>query len=429
MLSRDLMQPGTWIPILKAGSTLTPELIAKIRRLGLERVALSCIDFRTPREPAGFPPLLLAGEVATIEEIVAGRGNQGELRQVVYDAARRLAQPRRPVEFRLPGAFELQHPINVFSLALVLGHALDYGPAQLVSLGTGALLHDIGKTLLPDRLVGKTGPLSPKEAELLRHHPALGVALLTRAPRFARWLVSRDAVEIVRHHHERFDGTGYPDKLRGAAIPRMASIVAVADVYDAMLSDRPYARRSPPGVARQTIRSLAGRQFDPAVVDAFLRRILPYPTGTEVVLSDRRVGRVLRATSDAPLRPLVGVAGEEIDLAQHRRLDIVSVRLARRGERVSAVIPVRIGLGAGAGVWGKTVDVSAEGACIDLVGGRAALATDVELQFCTGGATTGEPLKAKICWVREGGDGTSRIGVHVRGADLLAALSAGRLAS
>ncbi len=418
MLSRDLMQPGTWIPILKAGSTLTPELIAKVRRMGLERIAISCIDFRSPREIVTFPPFLQDAETDLIAGILAGRGDQGDLRQVVYDAARRLAQPRKPVEFRQPGAFELQHPINVFSLALVIGHALEYGPAQLVSLGTGALLHDVGKSLLPDRLVGKAGALTDRERELMRHHPALGVALLARAPRFSRWLISRDAIEVVRHHHERFDGTGYPDRLRGHSIPRMASIVALADMYDAMLSDRPYARRTPPGVAHQTIRSMAGRQLDPTVVDAFMRRVLPYPAGTEVVLSDRRIGRILRATSDSPLRPLVGVAGEEIDLAATKQLEIVGVRIPRRAERIDAALPVRLGLGEGQGVWGKTVNVSPEGACIDFMGGRAALGTDIEVQFCSGG-TVAPPLRAKVCWLRDGGDGTIRMGVHVPGGDLL----------
>jgi hypothetical protein len=419
MLSRDLMQPGTWVPILKAGTTLTPELIAKLRRMGLERVALGCIEAPLRKQSGwDFPLFLTQDEVEQITAVLAGRGDQGDLRQVVYSAVRRLNDSRAPVDFRIPGPFEQNHMLNVFQLSLVIGHALDYGPTQLVSLATGALLHDVGKALLPGRLIGKAGQLTLQEREMLRHHPQLGVALLTKSPRFGRWLVSRDAIEIVRHHHERFDGTGYPDRLRGANIPRMASIVAVADVFDAMVSDKPYARRTPAGVAHQTIRSMGGRQLDPVVVEAFLRRVLPYPSGAEVILSDRRVARVLRATSDMPLRPLVGIDGEEIDLDRERRLDIVGLKIPRRADRTDVAVPVRIGLGEGHAVWGKSVNLSPEGACIDLVGDRHSLGADVEIQFCDSGAMSA-PVKAKVCWSRKGGDGTVRIGIHARGAELL----------
>lgn len=418
MLSRDLMQPGTWLPILKAGTTLTPELIAKIRKLGLEHVALGCLERVRRPEPVGFPAFLQQSEIDKVIGVLVGRGDQSDLRQVVYDAAKRLTQPRSPVEFRTPGQYELFHPINVFSLSLVVGQALGYGPAQLVSLGTGALLHDVGKAMLPPKLVSKSGHLTAQELELMRHHPALGVALLSRAPRFARWLISREAIEIVRHHHERFDGTGYPDALKGSAIPRMAAIVALADVYDAMVSDRVYARRTPPGVAHQTIRSLAGRQFDPMVVEAFLRRVLPYPAGAEVVLSDRRTGRVVRATADAPLRPVVAVDGAEVDLADRKGLDVVGLRVARRGDRIDLTLPVRVRFGDGPGVWGKTVNLSPEGACIEFMGKTGAAGPDVEIQFCAAGALD-TPVRGKVCWVTDDGDGASRCGIYVRGGDLL----------
>lgn len=428
MLSRDVMQPGTWLPILKAGTTLTPELIAKIRKLGLEHVALGCLERPRPREPMGFPPFLLQTEVDRIIGVLVGRGDQSDLRQVVYDAARRLAQPRSPVDFRIPGQYELFHPVNVFALSLVVGQALGYGPAQLVSLGTGALLHDIGKAMLPPRLVSKLGGLTAQELELMRHHPALGVALLARAPRFGRWLISREAIEIVRHHHERFDGTGYPDGLAGPAIPRMASIVAVADVYDAMTSDRLHARRTVPGVAHQTIRSLAGRHFDPMVVEAFLRRVLPYPAGSEVVLSDRRVARVARAAAETPLRPVVTVEGEELDLSRQRRLDIVGIRIPRRCERTEVALPVRVRFDEGPGLWGKTVNLSSEGACVEFMGQPGAVGPDIEIQFCAAGAMDA-PVRGKVCWVKSAGDGSSRCGVYVRAGDLLtrASLSARRV--
>lgn len=417
MLSRDLIQPGTWIPMLKTGTRLTPELISKIRRLGLEWEALGCIDRERPREPMGLAHFLLPAEVRSIQGVLAGRGDQGDLRQVVYDSTRRLARIPGALEFRIGGPYELSHPINAFSLSVAIGHALGYGPSQLVSLGTGALLHDMGKAMLPQGLLGKRGPLTTQDRELLRHHPAFGVAVLTRSPRYSRWLMSRDVVEIVRFHHERLDGTGYPDGLRGAGIPRMAMIVAVADIYDSMLSDRIYARRSPPGLAYQTIKSMAGHQLDATVVDAFMRRVMPYPAGTEVVLSDRRIARVIRSSAGSPLRPVVEVDGQDLDMSGFRSLEIVGIRLPRRTDRIDTAIPVRIKLGETHPVWGKTINLSAEGACIEIVGDIPA-GSDLELQFCAGGATLA-PVRAKVCWVRSGGDGTCQAGIYVRDGDLL----------
>jgi hypothetical protein len=385
--------------------------------MGLERVALGCIE--TPRKrTAETLPILTPADVDLLMAILAGQGDQGDIRSVAYGALRRLGDSRPPTEFRIPGSFEYHHTLNVFALSLVLGNALACGPAQLVSLATGALLHDVGKQLLPQRVMAKPGPLTEQEREVVRHHPILGVTLVTKAARFGHWRLSPEILETIRQHHERFDGSGYPDGLRGAAISRSASIVAVADIFDAMVSDKPYSGRAPAGLAHQTIRSMAGRQLDPVVVEAFLRRVLPYPTGSEVILSDRRVARVLRASADTPLRPLVGVDGLEIDLGTERALEIRGTIVPRAGDRTSLAVPVRMNLGEAHAVWGKTVDLSPDGACIDLVGDRQALGGDVEIQFCEAGALS-EPVRARVCWFRKGGDGTLRIGVHARGAHLL----------
>ena len=132
---------------------------------------------------------------------------------------------------------------------------------------TAARLHDIGKIGVPDAVLHKAGPLTAEERAVMETHAARGAELLQRYANFTR------GVAVVRHHHERWDGQGYPDRLRGTEIPLGARVVAVADSFDAMTSDRPYRQGMPAQQALDILRAGRGRQWDTAVVDAFLRSI------------------------------------------------------------------------------------------------------------------------------------------------------------
>ena len=128
-----------------------------------------------------------------------------------------------------------------------------------------ARIHDIGKIGVPDSVLHKSGSLTVEERRLMEMHPEYGANLLVRYPDFSR------GVEIVLHHHECWDGTGYPHRLSGPEIPFGARVIAVADSFDAMTSDRPYRRAMRPDTAAAILREGRGSQWDPAVVDAFLR--------------------------------------------------------------------------------------------------------------------------------------------------------------
>ena len=132
---------------------------------------------------------------------------------------------------------------------------------------TAARLHDIGKIGVPDAVLHKTGPLTPEERAIMETHAARGAELLQRYANFTR------GVAVVRHHHERWDGQGYPDRLRGTEIPLGARVVAVADSFDAMTSDRPYRQGISAQAALDILRAGRWQQWDGTVVDAFLRSI------------------------------------------------------------------------------------------------------------------------------------------------------------
>jgi response regulator RpfG family c-di-GMP phosphodiesterase len=159
------------------------------------------------------------------------------------------------------------HALRVQRYALELTEAVDRRLLDDPSLEYGFLLHDVGKIGMPDRIMNKPGPLTGDELQLVQQHPVVGAELLSGVA-----LLQGEGLRVVRSHHERWDGAGYPDHLVETRIPLGARIFAVADALDAMTSDRPYRRAVPWGGAVEEIVAQSGRHFDPGVVAAFARR-------------------------------------------------------------------------------------------------------------------------------------------------------------
>lgn len=155
------------------------------------------------------------------------------------------------------------HSRRVTKLALAIGEQLNLSTQELTNLERGALLHDVGKIGVPDNILLKSGPLTKMERELMNRHPQLGYDMLKGIP------FLQEALPVVLHHQEMWDGSGYPEGLSGEKIPLGARIFAVADTYDAMTSTRPYRSAMTHEEALQEIRRCRGTQFDPRVVDAF----------------------------------------------------------------------------------------------------------------------------------------------------------------
>ncbi|MGH2730487.1 MAG: HD-GYP domain-containing protein [Actinomycetota bacterium] len=154
------------------------------------------------------------------------------------------------------------HSCRVSDYAEALGRVLGLDDDDVVFLRQAGLAHDIGKIGIPDELLTKSGPLSDDEFNLIKTHPLVGANLLARIKGMERM------VPVARHHHERWDGTGYPSGLAGVDIPIGARIVFVADAFDAMTSRRPYGRVLSTEQALAELRRCSGRQFDPVMVDA-----------------------------------------------------------------------------------------------------------------------------------------------------------------
>jgi ribonuclease P protein subunit RPR2 len=160
-------------------------------------------------------------------------------------------------------AYTRKHAERVTAYGLEIARALGLPLGESPEIEFGFLLHDIGKLAIPDAILYKPGPLTEEERALMARHPVIGAAIVDHIE------FLREAARVVRSHHERWDGLGYPDRLAGEQIPLAARVFAVADVLDALTTDRPYRPGSPLSVAREMIVAESGKQFDPQVIDAF----------------------------------------------------------------------------------------------------------------------------------------------------------------
>jgi putative nucleotidyltransferase with HDIG domain len=156
------------------------------------------------------------------------------------------------------------HSERVTAYTMEMADLMGLSSEQIYHIERGALLHDIGKIGIPDRILLKPGRLTPAEWIEMRKHPVIGYQMCAKIE------MLKQAAQIVLHHHEAWDGTGYPDGLTGEAIPLGARIFAIADTLDAITSDRPYRAAMPFRVAREEIIKYSGRQFDPEIVQVFL---------------------------------------------------------------------------------------------------------------------------------------------------------------
>ena len=208
------------------------------------------------------------------------------------------------IDTRDVGTHAHSRRVRGYSLAIARAHGVP--ESQMPDIEHGVMLHDIGKIGIPDAILLKPGPLTPKEWTVMRSHPEIGRRLVEKIP------FLRGAISIVYHHHERWDGTGYPLGLRGEGIPLEARIFAIADALDAMTFDRPYSRAISFETARDEIKRCVGTHFDPAVVDTFLT----IPLQTFADIRHRSLNEMSAADAAAEaVRAALGNSGSILELA------------------------------------------------------------------------------------------------------------------
>ncbi|MBI5007659.1 MAG: HD-GYP domain-containing protein [Nitrosomonadales bacterium] len=192
------------------------------------------------------------------------------------------------------------HSVAVCALMIALGKQLGLSGADLKDVGLAGLLHDVGKMMIDDQVLNKPGKLTDDEFELIKEHPRRGWELLKDSPD-----ITEVALDVCLHHHERVDGTGYPERISGDKLTLFARMGAVCDVYDALTSNRCYKNGWEPA---ETIRKMAewrNGHFDERVFQAFVKTIGIYPSGTLVRLKSGRLAIVIEQTEKSLLTPIV----------------------------------------------------------------------------------------------------------------------------
>lgn len=169
------------------------------------------------------------------------------------------------------------HTKRVVAWADQLAQDLRIDPLTRKFLRWGAYLHDIGKLSIPDGILRKPEKLSPEEWEIMKTHVSMGWEMLSRIP-----FLPLETLEVVRYHHENWDGSGYPSGLRGEDIPLLARLFAVVDTFDALYSSRPYKRAWKPAEIIEELKRLRGKKLDPKLVDIFIQHITS-PSGAQLV--------------------------------------------------------------------------------------------------------------------------------------------------
>jgi HD-GYP domain-containing protein (c-di-GMP phosphodiesterase class II) len=196
--------------------------------------------------------------------------------------------------------------INTTILSAIMGNVLKFTSHRLIQLATGALLHDTGMVKVPKAILKKKEKLTPEEINEIRTHPIHSYRVITKDLKYPE-----DIGVIALQHHERWDGQGYPRKLRGEDINLSARIVAVADAYVSMINNRPHRNSMIGYTAMKSLLNDNGRHFDPKILKVFLESMGIYPIGSIVQLNNSAIGRVVKTHSEAPLRPAVELIIDE----------------------------------------------------------------------------------------------------------------------
>ena len=199
-------------------------------------------------------------------------------------------------------SYTFQHSVSVCALMTAFARTLEVSREVIREIAVGALLHDVGKARVPDEILNKPGKLTDAEFDRMKSHVVQSKIILQATPG-----ISQIALDVAAQHHERFDGTGYPNKLRSEQISLYGRMGAIVDVYDAITSNRVYHKGMAPTEALRKLLEWSANHFEPRLVKAFIRSVGIYPTGALVRLESKRLAVVQAQHAEKPMQPTVKV--------------------------------------------------------------------------------------------------------------------------
>lgn len=214
-------------------------------------------------------------------------------------------------------SYVFHHSLNVTVYSVALGQKVGLNQSELHDLGLGAMLHDLGKMGVPLEILNKSNNLTEEEFDLIKSHASIGFEMLRKS-----FTLSLLTAHCAYQHHERINGTGYPRNLAGEDIHYYAKIIGIADVFDAVTSNRVYRQAMLPHEGLELLYSGVGTLFDKKLVDTFAKTVAIYPVGLEVKLSNGQEGIVAKVNPQLPSRPLIRVLKDRHQRQFERDLDL-----------------------------------------------------------------------------------------------------------
>lgn len=221
--------------------------------------------------------------------------------KIVEEVLANRQQMLQGTDMRTYSDYLYAHAVNVAVIAVMIGVNMDYNVGRLKELAWGALMHDLGEMGVPSEISNKQGKLTPEEWLEVKRHPELGFEMMRKSSR----TIPMPVAHVAFQHHENVDGSGYPRKLKRDEIHEYARIVAVANVYDALVADRPFRAGFASHIAAEMMMTMAGRFLDADILKIFLERVASYPVGSVVRLSNKEIGVITDVPEGLGARPQV----------------------------------------------------------------------------------------------------------------------------
>lgn len=308
ILARAIIEPENNRVLLTAGQVLNEYYIKRIKEKGIPAVYVrDTLGIEVPAGAVGEETILEASRVLnnTFKSFLSTRRlHLKAIKAQVDNIIDELLQNRQLAvgleDIRDYDSYTYQHSVSVCILSLIIGIRKGYNRDKLRNLGLGAILHDVGKITVPQKVLNKCGPLDEFEWEIVKNHPWEGFNIIKNSQE-----ASLLSAHVALQHHEQLNGSGYPQGLRGDKIHEFAQITAVADIFDALVSDRPYRMGYCNKEALEILYRESGHKINKDYLDLLADHIIPYPVGSLVVLSTGDIAVITSQNNDDFSKPKV----------------------------------------------------------------------------------------------------------------------------
>lgn len=313
--------------LLEKGNVLDNRLIIRLKNSGAKRIWVTDDDHSFLK---GMGPQKIFDETVKELETVQHQILQGKSFDIaiVNELAQELVEQiifnempfAEMVRMKLTENTVLEHMVDVALLSIMTAKALGLDKVDMRFIGLASLVHDVGKFLIPDEILSKPTRLNDYEMRQVRKHPQIGFDILKNIDG-----INKYALQVALQHHERLDGSGYPQGLKGKHISKYSLIISIADIYTAVIREKAYRPKLPIYEAGELLWAQAGKELDRELTSTFLRHVVSFPLRSTVKLNDGSVGKVVYQNSEFPTMPILSIDGELVDLSESKSLIVTEV--------------------------------------------------------------------------------------------------------